>query len=302
MLSGAQRLYHELYEAQARPRLYAAPWWLDAVCGKSGWDAVAAAIPEEGHVAMPYYVTRIRGLFAILNPPFTQWVDILSTAEKETSSFRTIYQLLPRPAILDLSLHPKIMVDASDTSISLSTRYSYCLPYANPAEEMISGYNEGLKRNLRAAAAAYRLEEKNDVDTLARLCLETYAHKKVKALQEIHAVLPSLARVLYQKHQGSILFVSDREGVIAAALFAWDAGQTYYVAGGRKPGEAGAAAHALLMHHAILQAQARNHDFDFEGSMIPGIANFFQSFGARPVPYTRIRQLTGWGKAWALFH
>jgi hypothetical protein len=92
-----------------------------------------------------------------------------------------------------------------------------------------------------------------------------------------------------------------REGqeVLAAVLVAWDPVSTYYLAGGRTARPGAASAHAILLDHAVGDAMARGTSFDFEGSMHPGIANFFQSFGARPEPFTRLTRFTGAGRLWA---
>ena len=45
----------------------------------------------------------------------------------------------------------------------------------------------------------------------------------------------------------------------------------------------------LLMHNAILDSFSSNKQFDFEGSMVPSIENFFRSFGGKRVPYILIR-------------
>lgn len=303
MLTDARRSYHLLYEAQSRPRLYAAPWWLDTVCGPSGWDAVSYRDAETGAMtALPFQRTRIRGLTAITTPPITQWVDVLSDQPELVIPIQPLLTLLPRSPILDLSFAPDREFAFDPMQISLSTRYSYVLAYANPLEEMTAGYNEGLKRNLKQAVQSYAVEERKDPESLVSICLATYGPKNTKAPAWIKALLPGLVDILYKKHQGEILLVHHKSKIIAGALIGWDNGRRYYLSGGRLPGEEGASAHSLLMHHAITQAQKHAQDFDFEGSMVPGIANFFQSFGAHPLSFYQLRKFAGWGKWWSLFH
>jgi len=100
-----------------------------------------------------------------------------------------------------------------------------------------------------------------------------------------------------------MIHLAIHQGVaIAGILTGWDSKTSYYLAGGRNGDDQGASAHALLLDHVIHEAQTRGLAFDFEGSMNPGIANFFQSFGAKPESYLQIRKFRGMGKLWSLLH
>ena len=88
---------------------------------------------------------------------------------------------------------------------------------------------------------------------------------------------------------------------VAGIMTGWDATTAYYLLGGRNE-TGGASAHAYLLDDAVSHAVAHERKFDFEGSMHPGIANFFQSFGAKPAPYIRIRKYKGLGKLWSYLH
>jgi hypothetical protein len=44
----------------------------------------------------------------------------------------------------------------------------------------------------------------------------------------------------------------------------------------------------LIMHRMIEAAHARGLDFDFEGSVLPGVEAFFRSFGGQLRPFYRV--------------
>ena len=72
----------------------------------------------------------------------------------------------------------------------------------------------------------------------------------------------------------------------AAGAFAHWNGTAYYLAGAQLPGQPDEGAMYRLLWEAILNAQRKGCTiFDFEGSMIPGVARFFRQFGSTPVPY-----------------
>jgi hypothetical protein len=114
-------------------------------------------------------------------------------------------------------------------------------------------------------------------------------------------VLPRVFEGLQSNQVGQLSLALYQGKAIAGVLTAWDAHSTYYLAGGRAGSDEAASAHSLLLDEAILKAHHRKTDFDFEGSMHPGIANFFQSFGANPTAYWHIKKYTGLGKLWSIF-
>ncbi|HJW31312.1 MAG TPA: GNAT family N-acetyltransferase [Saprospiraceae bacterium] len=302
MLADSVRQYHALHEQQIRPHLYTTPWWLDTVCGTGGWNAVFQTTEGNSLSALPYCNSPIRGLKAIFTPPLTQWTSIVGLSPGAEVDLKSWYELLPKRAILDLSIQQDDFTLLPHQHVPVTTKYSYMLPYKMSIEEMTSGYNEGLRRNLKQGQSKFEIIESEDADILIRLCRSTYQQQDLKSPWWVEGVLPGLVRALLERNAGHLSIVIHQSVAIAAMLTAWDDGASYYIVGGRMATEEGTSAHAILLDHAIRQAQKRGNAFDFEGSMIPGIANFFQSFGAKPMPYYQLRQYRGFGLAWRLFH
>jgi len=68
----------------------------------------------------------------------------------------------------------------------------------------------------------------------------------------------------------------------------------YYMFGGSNPKFRNSQSLSLLMWNAIQLGISQNKSFDFEGSMIQPIENFFRSFGANQVPYFELIKLNHW--------
>src|SRR6187402_3175834 len=99
--------YLKLFESTKEPFLYSAPWWLDATCGRSGWDAIVAHGAGQSPIAgLPYQVSRIRGLSAITTPPLTQWVSVLAPHGIVDPEHLISLSSLPKASILDLAIRP----------------------------------------------------------------------------------------------------------------------------------------------------------------------------------------------------
>lgn len=292
-----------MFEAVEKPYLYAAPWWLDATCSPEGWDAVFRKKNENGVIAaLAFHKTKIRGLSAVITPPLTQWLTLISSSGDPGVSHLPLFPDLPKSAILDLSIKPDPELLYQNINLPVVLKYSFIIPGMETMDAVRSKYNEGLKRNLRQAEKNFVLQESDDVAGFLTLCEQTYLQRKMKPPHWLNKVVPDVYQQILKKECGIITIATVDDKVIAGVLTAWDSHSAYYLAGGRTGDDQGASAHSLLLDHAVEAAQSRGIAFDFEGSMHPGIANFFQSFGGVPVSYWQLRKYSGLGKLWSLFH
>jgi len=281
--------------------LYAAPWWLDATCGVGGWDAGIGYNAERKPIAaLPYRLTRIRGLTALTTPPFTQWVSLLSQDNIAEPSSMALLSELPQTAILDLSLRPDADLPFRDSLFPVALKYSYIIPSNTSRDQIRSGYNEGLRRNIKQAEKKYVVEASSDIVGFLSLCRQSYQQQRMKVPSWLDQVVPAVFTGLSSHGCGMLTIAKAQGKTIAGVLTAWDSKTSYYLAGGRTADDQGASGHAFLLDHAIHAACDRGTLFDFEGSMHPGIANFFQSFGAVPQSYWHIRKFRGAGRVWSL--
>lgn len=301
MSSKSIAAYRALYMATETPRLYTAPWWLDATCGKDQWDALLHPAADGTVTGMAYYQTRIRGLSAVITPPFTQWLSVLGPL-RGLDLYAELLKNLPLTSILDLSLLPPEQGIPEGFTKTLQLKYTFVIEgLPNPATYR-ARYNEGLRRNLKEAEESYQVGSSRDIGLLLQLCVSSYQQRGHQPPGWLHTVVPRVFKALQERSCGEILVAMDQGKAIAGILIAHDGHSMYYLAGGRTADDRGASAHALLLDHAIRKALGEKLVFDFEGSMHPGIANFFQAFGANPQPYWHIRQFRGLGKFWHLFH
>lgn len=301
METNAVSAYHTLFASIKEPLLYTTPWWLDATCGEKGWDAIIRRDEDELPLAgLAYQHTHIRGLSAVVTPPFTQWVSILGGSDPSVPLSLSLLAELPVSSILDLSLRPDSSLRMPGSAYPITLKYSFVIAPVASTEDYRKGYNEGLRRNIRQAEKQYVVETSSDIAVFLSLCRQSYEQQKMKPPPWLDFVVPRVCNAITAHQCGMLTLATSQGKTIAGVLTAWDQSTSYYLAGGRTADEHGASAHALLLDHAIRASHDRGTVFDFEGSMHPGIANFFQSFGAVPAPYWHIRKYRGPGKWWSL--
>src|SRR5688572_12236778 len=130
MLTDRQRRYHALYEVQETPSLYTAPWWLEVTCGQDGWDALLIREPVSNfETAIPFCNTRIKGLTAIITPPATQWVQLISGQTDQHSFPSSVLDQFPNCSIFDLRIKTSKENVLEGNDFSAMIHYSYVLSY-----------------------------------------------------------------------------------------------------------------------------------------------------------------------------
>ena len=295
-------LYEATLDAQQLRPLYCEPWWLDAICGPENWHVYFFKDEHGSDIAcIPYYKTKVSKLNAIITPPMTQWCGILHIKKSAFIDIRDLLHSLSPNPIVDLSIKSESEINFSNGNPSGILKYSFVIGTTSGIDQVRAKYSEGLRRNIKEAEKDYTLEESDDIKKLISLAHSSYEQRNEKAPAWFNE-LPLKVHDTLQKHnRGRIILAFKDHKPVAGIMTGWDSSTEYYLLGGRDTMN-GPSVHAFLLDKAILHAISSGRKFDFEGSMHPGIANFFQSFGANPEPYIQLRKYTGPGKLWAFLH
>ncbi|MFC1614275.1 GNAT family N-acetyltransferase [Gemmatimonadota bacterium] len=96
--------------------------------------------------------------------------------------------------------------------------------------------------------------------------------------------LLTYCNLIVERKIGRLSFAISEEKVAAAMLSACDNNYDYYLIGVYDEDLKVTNAQSLLVYSQIAESIKRGRGFDFEGSKVPGIRSFFESFGAKYVP------------------
>lgn len=302
----SKKAYIEFCEANNDIPLFMRPYWLDAVAGVKGWDAILSRNTEGKIVgAWALHHRKLKGFKAIVLPPMTPFTGIYLDVD---DALPVQKQALQRQEILEdlISQVPDVTVFEQKFQYTLQdwtpfywegykqeTRYTFRFTKPDP-EAIYANFTKSFQRNLRAAEREFRVEKSTDVTELYRLIQNVYKLRE----EEIGFTFETLNAAYSTVHalgQSTIYRAMDGDEVSSAILTVHDAHTTYYLLGGRAGSNTRNSTN-LLLWHAIRDAAERGHDFDFEGSMIKGVHRFFQSFGGEMVPYHFVYRYLGIGK------
>ncbi len=263
---------------------YAYSWYLDIVspewsgCIKGNYEAVMP-LPDKTKAGIRYS----------FQPPFSQQLGIWSCEELDEATVDAFIKAIAgRYHLIDLHWHHQ-MPQVTDHNLHWETRPNYMLSLLNGQDVMRDQYNSNRKRDLKKAA---QNGLQVSLDLRAEDLITAYRTYIGKGIgRDNEGTLLRLIQEAKQRGIGFTLAIRDREDQLhAGGFFLEDEGRLINLlpvttTRGRQSG-----AGTLLFHHVIEQNAGSNKVLDFEGSMIPSIAQFYLSFGAINQPYWRIHR------------
>jgi hypothetical protein len=162
--------------------------------------------------------------------------------------------------------------------------YTYHLTLSRSEETIWSGFSPKLRTAIRKEESMYRIEPASPAETVA-ICDE------VLRRNGLFSDRSSMERICTESDKlgwGQGFKALSGEEAIAAVWLLRHRNAVHYVFGGHAKGHGGT---SLLLWHSIHGFSAAGAEtFDFDGSMVPGIEQFFRSFGPVLVPYFRIKK------------
>ncbi len=167
-------------------------------------------------------------------------------------------------------------------------RYTYQITLGGRADEALlaemssnrrNEIRNGHKKGLRAALCS-------DAQVIESLVEKSLSRQGVaSALQNAHSLLTAFATP-----DNSFAYVTYKEERPVAVCFCmYDARRAYYLLGGVDDEHGVSSAAPLAVFGCIRHAREKGLElFDFEGSMVPGIEQYFRSFGGALIPLCRV--------------
>ncbi len=289
-----------------QPSIFAKAWYLDAVAPE--WSAVVVEGEGRWEAAMPLNLRRKGGVLYSLAPRFTQHTGPMLAPElnQKNRVFHREKQLLnaliagipPGFKLFDHKFHPTLqyLLPFYWSGFEISPRYSFFIDLKPGWEAIQSRLTDSLKSDLKLAAReGLTIRETETPDGLIQLL---QAGNLAGDGDEL--TLRRLWKTIFGRSAGMLLEAHDVSGkVLCAIMVLMEDGKAIYLLGASEPGP-GKGANTLLLNHAIqLCCKSNISVFDFEGSMIEPVENYFRAFNPEMKIYYRVRRdrLPWWVKA-----
>jgi hypothetical protein len=259
--------------------IYPYSWYLDLV--SPGWEGL---VMRDYEAVFPLTWKKKYGIFYVVQPVLSQQLGVFSPEKPSGVEIQFFLQRIPEKyKHVDICLNSSNEVRGQEFKIL--KRVNYELKTDRSPEDIISDYSANTKRNIKRA-----LQEKISIQNIdVRSYLELRQESDKAGFKKGHYDwLDNLFSGIINRGKGEITGAFSGDRLCAAVI--WAFAKTRHIYLNAVSNEAGKEKRAmfLLVDHYIHKSAGRNILLDFEGSMIPGIARFFEGFGASEMNYTRI--------------
>lgn len=295
-----KEIYAEWCSRQEDMPVFMQDWWLNAVCAGKEWD-VLFSYDDTGEIraALPYLLRKRWGMRYVIMPQQTQiggmWIrqdlrDSIDATQTICQDFAEqlkglklwyYYQQYPIG-----SACPSAM---KQLKFSTKERRTYRIEDLTDLDSVINSFSKNKKRQLQKALSLHAdmTMTEEEFYHFHEACMQAQG-KEISYTREFFLVLYRKAT----KHgQGQIVRIQNADHeTLAAAFLVWDKQTLYYLIPCYDPQYKDSGASALLALEAIKYARGKVQHFDFEGSMISGVANHYKQFGSEKTVYYSVRK------------
>lgn len=260
--------------------LFAQDWWLDAIA-PGQWENL---LEKEGFY-FPIVLKQKAGIKAVTMPPLS---PVLGPAQEGRKILHLAAQKLKSYPHCVYGFPPNItdMLPFIWSGFQIRVHYTQRLELSKP-ERLWDGFEPETRNLVRKAEKVFRVEQSEDWRTPYALASQSLQSKK-RDLGISRESFERAALSCLERKSGRIFTAINQNGEPVASIFCASFEETaYYLLGGIDREKNPQGAMNLLIWEALkyFSTETKIKIFDFEGSMLPSIDQFFRSFGTTQIPY-----------------
>ena len=274
--------WDKIVDASPNGRIYGYSWYLDGLA--DDWGALVA---DDYEYIFPLPFCKKYGIYYIVNPFFVQQLGIYSEKQVTADIYAEFMQAIPcRFRHIDLCLSIDEAIPNSRVK-AVKRRTNFILDINKPYEEIAANYSTNVKRILRKTSVAHLEEASEHIKEIVYSYRDEISDIGIDSAY--YDRLLKVAQIAAEKKMIIPLRLLDADGqLLSSYIFFTSHNRAYYVAGGQT--SYGKKYYgAYMMMDKFFQNYCRQFRlFDFEGSDLSGVAEFFRKWGSVPEYYTRV--------------
>lgn len=265
-------LYNACIENALNSELYAFSWYLDIVA--KHWCVL---VLNDYEAVMPIPFRKKIGITYTYQPLWTLQLGVFGNGNVDDF----IKQLTTHFSYVELRLHPLNQLKKSNFFIKNSKQVLDVFP-----KFTTDSFRKDRKKDIRKAEE-HQLEFKEAFSAVAIISLfkNNVGKRTPNILQKDYEVLYQLTQVLIDKKLASIYHVCEEDKLVAAACVLFYKQKATILFSSTDFENRDHGANTFLIAKIIETCANQIKEFDFGGSSIPSIANYFKSFGAKTITY-----------------
>ena len=245
-------------------------------------------------IAMPQ-MTQIGGIWLDENKEFSteELVFVCDELSRQLQAMKLHYYYQQYPVGSPCPERMKAL------GFKVKERVTYRIDDLSDLDKVIDRFSKNKKRQLQKSLSLHA-ESGMTAEEFYAFHQQALAGKKkeISYSREFLLVLEQKARRAKQSH---IMTICNADKMVyAAAMLVWDEQRMYYLLPAIHPDYQESGAGSLLVLEAIKFAREKGVSFDFEGSMIRGVAQHYKQFGSTPYKYYSVEKYYHWTFFFAL--
>jgi hypothetical protein len=274
-------------ESSASNLIYGLSWYLDTVAPDWG------GLIEDDYVSvMPLPLRKRYGFQYVYHPPYTQQLGVF--AKTKTDAHHIHMYLDANPSFVKLAdFNLNWTNNIKGLENKTETRNNYVLDLSSSYSDLEKKFSANTRRNIQKSFIECKISKEIELNDLLNLKRDNSPHIKKNTF---HDLMKKLALNILEHDKGFIVGAKKDGAFIAAAFIAVSGKRFYYLI--PVSNEIGKKSSAMfgILDHVISENAETGFALDFEGSNIPGIARFFEGFGAELIPYhyLNLNRLPSW--------
>lgn len=265
--------------ASTNARIYGSSQFLDRMADH--WDGI---VLDDYRAVLPLPRRRKYGIDYLCPMPFSGALAVYGKDALPCDTLDFLQQVPARFQLWDINL----VVHGRSLPWPSQARNNHVLHLNRPYADIHAGFRETLRQTLGQEREKGHARAGISIDTLLEEALAAGAMAGTRPVDRLR--LKHLYEDLRMREKAFTLGWVEEGRTVAGALFFRSPGRIYYMAAWS--GEAGrrCGAAARLLDTVIREYAGLDVVLDFEGSDIPGVAFFFEGFGAIPESYRLVRR------------
>lgn len=269
------------------------PWWLNVVA-QDKWYDIKISNNDQIIARWPLYISSKNITMPIMTQTLGFWVsdDILLNDiyynKINAVTLSLIEKLPPKNINIDLDPSVQYFLPFFWNRFVVKPRISYRIKSLKDIESIYLNFNKIVKKNIKSSLKKVTIICNDDIDSLYDLMEMTFRIQN-RNYPYTRDAIRDIYNACKVNNAGRLLFAIDKDGNIhSGSLFVYDENVCYHLISGTNPLYRSSGANSLIIWEGIKFASKVSKSFDFEGSMIEGIENFYRQFGGEQIIYYQI--------------
>ena len=279
------------------------PWWLDILCGLNNWTAIVIRGHNDRVDAIwPIPLTKKFGIKITRQPPLTPYLgfkifmpsDISKINSQQKFRQKVAKQLIK--AFQDIGLgyfNQRFHEENNDlqnfywNNLKQQIFNRYIIDPIN-IENLISDFDGDIRTNIKKASGIVTCKETSLCPNFYDLINQSFSASN-KTIPYSKDTFEKLLQSIFEKTTSKIIVAEKEDSIVGACLILIDNNVAYLNCLGISKAHRNSGISSLLIYEGIKFASTQTSRFDFSGSMVPNISNFFRGFGGKKQNYTNVK-------------